>query len=42
MAWVVRHAAQLLNVCSAGSNRLTPFRQLKGRKFGTPVAGFGE
>ena len=42
MAWVKHHAAQVICVCMVGTSGLTPFRRLKGRKFGTPLAGFGE
>ena len=41
-AWMVRHAAQVICACTVGADGLTPFRGLKGRKFGTPLAGFGE
>ena len=41
-AWMVHHAAQVNCACIVGADGLTPFRQLKGRKFGTPLAGFGE
>ena len=42
VAWLVHHAAQVICACVVGANGLTPFRRLKGRKFGTPLAGFGE
>ena len=42
MAWMVHHAAQLLNAISVRTDGLTTFRRLKGRKFGTLLAGFGE
>ena len=41
-AWMVHHAAQVICACSVGTDGLTPCRRLKGRKFGTPLAGFGE
>ena len=41
-AWMVHHAAQVLCSCTVGADGFTPFRRLKGRKFGTPLAGFGE
>ena len=41
-AWMVHHAAQVICACMVGADGLTPFRRLKGRKFGTPLAGFGE
>ena len=40
-AWMV-HAAQVICACTVGADGLTPSRRLKGRKFGTPLAGFGE
>ena len=42
IAWMVHHAAQVICACMVGADGLTPFRRLKGRKFGTPLAGFGE
>ena len=39
MAWMVHHAAQVPNACSVGT---TPVRRLTWRRFGTPLAGFGE
>ena len=42
MAWMVHHAGHLVCACMVGEDGLTPFRRLKGRKFGTPLAGFGE
>ena len=42
VAWMVHHAAQVICTCMAGADGLTPFRRLKVRKFGTPLAGFGE
>ena len=39
---MVQDAAQVICACSVGTGGLTPFRRLNGRKFGTPVAGFGE
>ena len=41
-AWMVHHAAQVICACMVGADGLTPFRQLKGRKFNTPLTGFGE
>ena len=41
-AWMVHHAAQVICACMVGADGLTPFRRMKGRKFGTPLAGFGE
>ena len=41
-AWMVHHAAQVICTCMVGADGLTPFRRLKWRKFGTPLAGFGE
>ena len=35
-----RHAAQVLNACSVGTDGLTPLLHSKERKFGTPLAGF--
>ena len=32
----------MICACVVGPDGLTPFRRLKGRKFGTPLAGFGE
>ena len=32
----------MICACSVGTDGLTPFRRLKGRKFGTPHAGFGD
>ena len=42
VAWMVHHAAQVICACMVGADGLTPFRRLKGRKFGTPLGGFGE
>ena len=42
IAWMVRHAAQLHDACSVGTDGFTPFRRLQGRKYGTLLAGFGE
>ena len=42
MAWMVHHAAQVHSVCSIGTDGLTPFPRLTRRRFGTPLAGFGE
>ena len=42
VAWMVHHAAQVICTCMVGADGLTPFRRVKGRKFGTPLAGFGE
>ena len=39
---MVHHAAQVFNACSVGADGLTPIRRLKGRKFGTELAGVGE
>ena len=36
-AWTVHHAAQVICACMIGADGLTPFRWLKGRKFGTPL-----
>ena len=41
-AWMVHHAAQVICARAVGADGLTPFRRLKGRKFSTPLAGFGE
>ena len=41
-AWVVHHAAQVICACMVGADGLTPFRRLKVRKVGMPLAGFGE
>ena len=41
-AQMVHHAAQVICACVVGADGLTPFRRLKGLKFGTPLAGFGE
>ena len=41
-AWMVHHAAQVICACTVGADGLTPFRRSKWRKFGTPLAGFGE
>ena len=41
-AWMVLHAAQVICACMVGADGLTPFMRLKGRNFGTPLAGFGE
>ena len=41
-AWMVHHAAQVICACMVGADRLTSFRRLKERWFGTPLAGFGE
>ena len=41
-AWMVHHAAQVICACMVGADGLTPFRRFKVRKFGTPLAGFGE
>ena len=38
-AWMAHHAAQLICACMVGAE---PFRRPKVRKFGTPLAGFGE
>ena len=40
--WMVHHAAQVICACLLGADGLTPFRRLKERKFGTPLASFGE
>ena len=42
VAWMVHHAAQVICTCMVGADGLTPFSRLTGRKFGTPLAGFGE
>ena len=39
---MVHHAAPVICACMVGADRLTPFRRLEGRKFGTLLAGFGE
>ena len=39
---MVHHAAQVICASIVGADGLTPFRRLKWRKFGTPLAGFGE
>ena len=36
------HGAQVICACIVGADGLTPLRRLNGRKFGTPLAGFGE
>ena len=41
-AWMVHHAAQVICACMVGADGLTPLRRVKERKFGTPLAGFGE
>ena len=41
-ARMVHHAAQVICACMVGADGLTPLRRLKGRTFGTPLAGFGE
>ena len=41
-ARMVHHAAQVICACMVGADGLTPFRRLKGRQFGPPLAGFGE
>ena len=41
-ARMVHYAAQVICACMVGADGLTRFRRLKGRKFGTPLAGFGE
>ena len=41
-AWMVHHAAQVICACMVGVDGHTLFRRLKVRKFGTPLAGFGE
>ena len=41
-AWMVYSAAQVICACMVGADGLAPFRRLQGRKFGTPLAGFGE
>ena len=41
-AWMVHHAAQVVCACMVGADGLTPFMRFKVRKFGTPLAGFGE
>ena len=40
-ARMAHHAAQVICACMVGADGLTPFKRLKGRKFGTPLA-FGE
>ena len=42
VAWMVHRAAQVICACMVGADGLTPIRRLKVRKFGTPLAGFGE
>ena len=39
---MVHHAAQVIFACMVGADGLTPLRRVKGRKFGTPLAGFRE
>ena len=39
-AWMVHHAAQVICACMVRADGLIPFRRLKLRKFGTPLAGF--
>ena len=41
-AWMAHRAAQVICACMVGADGLTPFRRSKVRKFGTPLAGFGE
>ena len=41
-AWMVHHVAQVICSCIVGADGFTPFRRLNRRKFGTPLAGFGE
>ena len=41
-AWMVHHAAQVICAYMFGADGLTPFRRLKGCKFGTTLAFFGE
>ena len=41
-AWMVHHTTQVICASMVGADGLTPFRRLKERKFGTPLAGFGE
>ena len=41
-AWMVHRAAQVICACMVGADGLTPLRRLKVRKFGMPLAGFGE
>ena len=40
IAWMVHHATQVICVCMVGADGFTPFRRLKVRRFGTPLAGF--
>ena len=42
VARMVHHAAQVICACSVGRDGLTPLWHLKGRKFGTPLSGFGQ
>ena len=42
VAWMVHHAAKVTCACMVGADGPTPFRRLVRRKFGTPLAGFGE
>ena len=39
---MVHHAAQVICACNVGAGGLTPLRRMKVRKFGTPLAVFGE
>ena len=41
-AWMVHHAAQVICACMVGADGLHHSGRSKGRKFGTPLAGFGE
>ena len=36
------HAVQVIYPCMVGAHKFTPLRRLKVRKFGTPLAGFGD
>ena len=41
-AWMVHHAAHMICAFMVGADGLTQCRRVKGRKFGAPLAGFGE
>ena len=42
MAWMVSHAASLLNRYQRDMNGRTPYRKLKGKEFDHPIMEFGE
>ena len=41
-AWLVQHAALLINVCAVGEDGKTAWKRLRGRDFGQRLIGFGE